>query len=87
MFEKFKSDPRNRDQAVGLLILLTFCLLSYTVGFGNGKDAGRQEENPQALAQQAAREAAWSKHIDEVIEVAIAKGDRSCAGLASMFPK
>ncbi len=87
MFEKFKSSPHARDQAVGLVILFTFCFLSYGIGFSNGKDAGRLEENPKALAQQAAREAAMNKHMDEVIEDAIAKGDRSCAGLASMLSK
>lgn len=87
MFEKLKSDPRARDQAVGLVILFTFCILFYSVGFSNGKEAGRLDENPQALKQQAAREAEWSKHLDEVIADAIAKGDRSCAALASMLPK
>jgi hypothetical protein len=87
MFDNFLSSKDIRDQVVGLVILSTFCLFSFAIGFSGGKEAGRLEENPQALAAQAAREAAMNKHLDEVIADAIQKGDRSCAALASMLPK
>lgn len=84
MLSKLKQSPHLQNQAVGLLVLAIFIFLSTSTGYMFGKDAGRSE-TPQAIARDAALDAASDARLSKIVETAVSQSDRACSSLADLL--